>query len=348
MSFKYGVCIAGAGMLLASCLLPLASGGRNLRIVSWNVQNLFDAEATGEEYDEYNPGTSDWDEEKMRSKMEHLQEVLHALGKDLPDVLLLQEVENRNVLNILNKEYLEGAYAYVDAWKSSDSAIACGILSKIRPLQVHLHFPGEFAKRPLRPVAEIHFEVGGDELILFNNHWKSRRGGQRATEEGRLMASAILAARIRAFRARGYRNLIAAGDFNGSVEDFHPGGKQTAQMPVEALAAAAWRDCLYVSFKKEDTDLSLDETVLYSPWGKMEAPGTYFFQNRWMKLDHFLLDEGLWDKKGLELEEVSCGNLPLASDEEGHPAAWESWRSEGYSDHFPLVLDLTFVHQKQE
>ncbi len=348
MIFKYLCPVLGMGMILGACLLSHESEFQDLRIVSWNVQNLFDDEVTGEEYDEYNPEKSEWNREKMLSKMENLKAVIYGLGEDLPDIILLQEVENRNVLALFNRDYLGGGYDYLDAWKSSDSAICCGMLSKIKPLKVHLHFPGKFGKRPLRSVAEIHFDVAGERLILFNNHWKSRSGGSAATEKGRLMSSAVLAARVRELRGQGQRNLIAAGDFNGSVEDFHPGKGQSAQLPVEVLQTASWQEGLYVSSQKEDTDLSLEQTVLYSPWNTITVPGTYFFKNKWMKLDHFFLDKGFWDKKGFELEAVSCGNVPEASDDKGHPAAWKSWQGKGASDHFPLILDLTFVQEDEE
>ncbi len=330
-------------VLLISCLIPGESLSGEISILTWNVQNLFDGVPDGNEYEEYDPALSDWDEEDMRVKLEHLQEVLYALGDKLPDILLFQEVENRNVLMILNREYLDGSYEFVDAWEDRNSAICCGILSQIPPREVHLHFPGRYGNRELRPVAEIHFDLEGEEFVLFNNHWKSRTGGRAATEEARIMASAVLAARIRTLRSEGIRNIAAAGDFNGSVEDFRPGGSQTAQLPADEIRSTAWRDSLFVGDNSCDCTLSAEKTVLYSPWKAMERDGqegSYFYQNRWMKLDHFLLDSGLLDGEGWEYESCRCAALPIMQDEFGRPRAWESWRSSGYSDHFPLLLVL--------
>ena len=259
-------------------------------------------------------------------------------------LLLLQEVENRNILQILNREYLDGYYEFIDAWKDENSAISCGVLSRISPIEVHLHFPGRYGKRELRPVVEIHFSLEGDSLVLFNNHWKSRTGGQAATEEARIMASAVLASRIRDLRSEGVYNTAAAGDFNGSIEDFRTGGSQTAQLPVDEIQSTAWRDSLFIGDSGGDCSLSDEKTVLFSPWKEMEredgSEGSYYYQNRWMKLDHFFLDDGLLDGSGWEYESCRCIALPFMQDDLGRPLAWESWRLEGYSDHFPLLLTL--------
>ncbi|QEN08898.1 endonuclease/exonuclease/phosphatase family protein [Oceanispirochaeta crateris] len=327
-------------LLFISCLIPEEDMVDSLSVMTWNVQNLFDDQSSGVEYEEYDPQLSDWDENSMRIKLENLKEVLLSAEPELPDIILLQEVENREILEVLNEDYLDGYYSFIDAWDDRESAICCGILSCYTPEEVHLHFPGLYGKRQLRPVVEIHFRMGSETLILFNNHWKSRAGGQAATETARIRAAGVLSKRIVELRNQGYTNLVVAGDLNGSWEDFRAGGVQTAQIPVEEIQNVSWTDCLYISLEPADTFLSTDKTVLYSPWKGMESEGSYFFQNRWMKLDHFFLDRGLVDQQGLEYLHSSCMALPFMSDELGRPAGWESWRLKGYSDHFPLILFL--------
>ncbi len=330
------ICIVCAG-----CLLPEDPGAGDLTLMSWNVQNLFDGVSDGNEYDEFNPDKSDWSEQMMRIRMEKLSELLLSLDGGLPDILLLQEVENRRVLDILDDEYLGSVYAFRDAWKESDSAIACGILSKEMPTRIHLHFPGEWGGRALRPVAEIHFDLKGEELVVFNNHWKSRSGGQWATEEGRIRSAEILVGRIRELRHEGVRNIIAAGDLNGWDGDYRDGGSRTAQIPVEFLFDTPWEESLVVSGEPADTRMESSRVILFDPWEDLDGEGSYFFQNRWMKLDHFLLDSGLFDGQGLDYADASCIATVLNSGEQGRPLVWESWREAGVSDHFPLYLTLS-------
>lgn len=326
--------------ILSSCLMPESELPDSISIMTWNVQNLFDDEYSGLEYDEYNPEESDWDEQKMRIKLENLSEPLLQLDEKLPDILLLQEVENQDIVERLNREYLGGYYKFTNAWESSQSAICNAVLSVFIPEEVHLHYPGSYGKTPLRPLSEIHFLLGDERLILFNNHWKSRSGGQLATEEARIMSSAVLTRRIGELRTQGYHNVIVAGDLNGSCDDYRPGGHQTAQIPVQDMESVSWKNSIFISSDKQDTLISGEKVILYSPWAGMDAPGSYYFQNRWMKLDHFLLDRGLFDGQGLDFLEADCLNLPILSDDSGQPFSWESWRSAGVSDHFPLYLSL--------
>jgi len=326
--------------LFLSCLIPDEQVAGSLVIMTWNVQNLFDAETSGLEYEEYDPLQSDWNEESMRAKMESLQEIILSIEPDLPDIILLQEVENREVLEILNRDYLDGHYQFVEAWGDGKSAISCGLLSLRTPDQVHLHYPGEFGKSGLRPLVEIHFSGDGSHFILFNNHWKSRSGGQAATEQARIMSASVLASRIAELRKDGEVNIIVAGDLNGSCEDFRPGGSQTAQIPVEELHNVPWQNSLFISYEEQDTFIDSGKVILFSPWKSLDSEGSYFFQNRWMKLDQLLLDRGLFDGKGLEYEGSQCVANPLMCDDQGLPMGWESWRQEGYSDHFPLILFL--------
>ncbi len=327
--------------LCTGCLLPEDTGAEGLTIVSWNVQNLFDEVSDGNEYDEYNPEKGEWDEQKMRIKLENLTELLLTLDGGLPDILLLQEVENTRVLDILDEEYLGDVYSYREAWKDRDSAIACGILSKPVPGRIHLHFPGEWGGRALRPVVEIHFDLGSETLVVFNNHWKSRSGGQLATEEGRIRSVEVLVSRIRELRSEGYNDIIVAGDLNGSAEDYRSGGSRTAQVPVDALFDTPWEESLHIASDKADTFMESTRVILFDPWKDMDREGSYFFQNRWMKLDHIMLSRGLLDGEGLNYGDASCISLPVNSSDEGRPLVWESWREAGCSDHFPLFLSLT-------
>ena len=323
-----------------SCQIPVAPGEDSLTLMTWNVQNLFDEESSGREYDDFDPEKSDWGEDLLRLRLENMKEVIESVNRDGPDILFLQEVENQAVLNRLNREYLEKRYPYSGAWEYTDNAVRCGFLSRIPPQSVHLHFPGEYGSRPLRPVLEIRFCPDGEELIVLNNHWKSRSGGVMATEEGRLMSARVVSGRVRELKAQGHKTLILAGDFNGSCSDYRPGGSQTSQIPIEYLPDTAWPDSLYIAADPDDYAESGDRAVFYSPWDETGDEGSYFYQNRWMRLDHFLLTGALLDGRGWEFAGADCLNSEWLSNQDGHPLAWQSWTGSGYSDHFPLLLFL--------
>ncbi|OQY32169.1 MAG: hypothetical protein B6241_12095 [Spirochaetaceae bacterium 4572_59] len=329
-----------------SCQIPEAPADESLTIMTWNVQNLFDDISSGREYPEFDPEKSDWGEDLLRMRLENIKEVIFSVQKDGPDIIMLQEVENRSVLERLNRDYLNEAYPYLDAWEYDDSAIRCGYLSRLAPENVHLHFPGNYGSYPLRAVAEIHFRVGGEELVIMNNHWKSRSGGFMATESGRIKSAAVVSYRLKQLQEEGDPAVIVVGDLNGSSSDYRSGGSQTAQIPIEYVLDTSWQDSLYIAENPGDMSTVSDRTVLFSPWKDMaesSGAGSYFYQNRWMRLDHLHLSSTLLDGSGWEYESARCLCDSWLCDPEGHPSRWESWNGSGYSDHFPLILTLQKV-----
>ena len=324
-----------------SCRIPTASGSSSLILMTWNVQNLFDAVSDGGEYPEFDPLRSDWNEELVKIRLESLSQVILSVKEEGPDILLLQEVENPAVLERLNREYLGDSYPYCGVACYTENSIHCGFLSRVEVLNQHIHQPGDYGGFPLRAIQELRFKVDGGELVVLNNHWKSRSGGSAATESGRVLSAQTVSRRIRELRNEDLRQVIVAGDLNGSSEDYHKGGIQTAQVPVEASGETPWLDSLFIAANSEDLIDSGDKVVLYTCWAGMDSPGSYFFQNRWMMLDHFLLTPSFFDGAEWELEGAECLNESPFCSEEGKPLKWESWKGSGLSDHFPLVLYLT-------
>ncbi|MDC7235042.1 MAG: hypothetical protein PQJ58_17550, partial [Spirochaetales bacterium] len=107
-----------------------------------------------------------------------------------------------------------------------------------------------------------------------------------------------------------------------------------------------WDSSLIITDDPADLQMESSQVLLYSPWNDMDQPGSYFFQNRWMKLDHFLMNRGLTDGRGLDYQDSACIILPVNSDDLGRPQVWESWREAGCSDHFPLFLSLGFSEKQ--
>ena len=323
-----------------SCRIPRTPEEASLSVMTWNVQNLFDAVSDGTEYREFDPARSDWDEDLLRIRLENLSQVILSATDSGPDLILLQEVENAAVLEQLNREYLGDRYPYSGVAMYTENSIHSGYLSRYPPEKVHVHLPGEYGDFPLRAILELHFILEGEELVVLNNHWKSRSGGFAATEAGRVASSRAVSFRLRELREEGVTTVIVAGDFNGSREDYYPGGRQTAQIPLEYLPDTPWMDSLFVTYDPAELPPREERAVLFSPWGQMTAEGSYFFQNRWMMLDHFLLGSGLSDGSGWEYKSAACLSASPFCSDQGYPLPWASWSGSGYSDHFPLLLEL--------
>ena len=88
-----------AVLVLGSCAMPDAAG--TWTVASWNVQNLFDGIDNGTEYSEFDPEDGEWTDELYRIRLEKTAEILLSLCSGGPDLIILQEVENQNVLEDL-------------------------------------------------------------------------------------------------------------------------------------------------------------------------------------------------------------------------------------------------------
>ncbi|MCK5673204.1 MAG: hypothetical protein KAH95_07495, partial [Spirochaetales bacterium] len=81
---------------------------------------------------------------------------------------------------------------------------------------------------------------------------------------------------------------------------------------------------------------------LYSPWGESAGvQGSYVYNNTWETIDHVLLNSAFFDNEGFEYKSfrVVSDNYLLNPWEE--PSAWRTETGYGYSDHLPLILEIT-------
>ena len=227
--------------LLLLCLPALLfAAGPELTILTWNVENLFDAQEQGGEYADYRGGR--WSEEDFRSKVDCLAEGIASSCRGGPDIVALQEVENRRALEGLQDALGRLDYPHAAMVPEGISPVSVAFLSRhpiVRTRTHLLNLPEEF---PLRPLLEIEVEVAGAPLIVFNNHWKSKSGGLPETEAARLRAAAVLARRLRALQVqRPGVEFVVLGDLNENLKEFYErgSGPQTALIPAAADAPEA-------------------------------------------------------------------------------------------------------------
>ena len=91
---------------------PLLGQEHLFRIMGYNVENLFDTEDDPTKDDDaFLPtGEQHWTKERYRTKLQHIAEVISAVGADaFPDLIGLVEVENATVLQDLLQKTTLGA-----------------------------------------------------------------------------------------------------------------------------------------------------------------------------------------------------------------------------------------------
>ena len=346
--FRFG---SGAACVAALLLAACSGSVSTITLVSYNVENLFDAEADGGEYREYTRDGG-WTEALYTAKLRAIGRALAAAERDGADLVALQEVEHDAVARRLLALELDGlGYRHVLWLPDPDNANGPVVLSKLPVRRVGALWPGGVEgglARPLRPILEVEVALGSDadarSLFLFNNHWKSKYGGAAETEVYRRRAAAVLGARIEEISAADpAAEIVVVGDLNESIDEYERQGRRyaTALMPAaEPAAGGALRVTGSVPPAREPIEL-------YSPWLAHDAgeapPGSYRYRDTWETIDHVLLGPGLFDETGLSYAAggfavihdglLDSGGAPLAF-YRGPPAG-------GYSDHLPLRLELT-------
>ena len=311
---------------------PFGPDDDRLVLMSYNCQNLFDDVDQGGEYPEFDPSGGQWGTDAYLGKLAALAAAIRKAPRE-PDILLLQEVENSMALKRLCDDFLPlSGYDFIAAPPADGAAVQTAVASRKTVLNLKTHratgAEGE------RHILELRVSAGGEELVIFNNHWKSRLGGAAATEPERLRAARLLRRRIEELTAaEPGLPVVAAGDFN---EDPFETGRE---YPVALGAAGMVLDPPPVWTVSQETDPSVAGRLLGS-WPAITGGGSYYYAGAWQRIDHFLWTASLQDGRGWEVNEFFCIDDSLLLNEYGTPLRYDPKRLEGYSDHLPLLLVL--------
>lgn len=348
--------LASAVLLCGStCSLPWARSRREeISIVAYNVHNLFDDVDAGTEYPEFRLGSSSWNSELYRKRLELTAYALKSLypeHEDGPDLLCLSEVESPKVIRDLAEGPLkDDGYRWAFVGGPPSSPIRCALLSRLPILSAKAHALSvdSAGTRDMLEVSvglEPEKEGGGRRLELLLCHWKSRLEGAEATEGLRRSAAALAVSRLSALFSEDEDALVlVCGDFNESPDEFERAGKAyaTAFMPSRAAEGgdvpAAWMEgALMVADSRGDASTRPGEIALFSPW-KEKGGWSYVFKGDEERLDGILISRGLVDGADWEFVDFAVGDDPELLDDDGTPFAWNG--TAGFSDHLPIAVRL--------
>jgi endonuclease/exonuclease/phosphatase family metal-dependent hydrolase len=357
--------LGGALALLgASCQTGETAGAaqRELSVLSWNVQALFDGEESGSEYSDYGE-TAGWSAEKYAARLTSLAKGIGQVPSGFPDVLALMEIENSQTLldlaaSLASAGGAKARYRYSFFANIEGMSLGIGVLSKLPLGRRAAHsFAGELDATP-RPVAEVWVETGGAPLALFICHWKSKLGGDEETEGQRRASARLILRRLREIEAEAPGTpVLIMGDLNENHDEYYrQAGRYVCALlpddPKAARHAGAYRDAaaiqadfLVLSGLKPPRPSYFAEGViaLYSPWGRELTGGSYFYKDDWETIDHFLLGPALFDGLGWEFEGCETLNIEPFVNAQGTPNLYNTRTGGGLSDHLPLYLSLNLL-----
>ncbi|MDR3020158.1 MAG: endonuclease/exonuclease/phosphatase family protein [Treponema sp.] len=319
--------------------------GRSLALMTWNVQNLFDGKDNGFEYDEYKESAG-WSVEKYQGRINSLSAAINTINPK-PDIILFQEIESLVILQDLARA-LSKAYSWSHFAGNPGAALGIGILSSIPLEESVAHSITIDEETTPRPVMETRVITEDGAIVIFSCHWKSKLGGDAATESTRRASARVILRRIRElWENEPELEVIIAGDLNENHDEFY---KQDANMicallpddPFSAMLTGAQKDFIVLSKNKppEPVHFSQDAVVMFSPWmGDLEN-GTYFYRYNWETIDHFLLSKQFFNNKGWEYENAFVLNNPPFTNASGLPVPYNQKTGAGLSDHLPLLITI--------
>ncbi len=249
------------GKLTLDPLPPLEAG--YLRIMSWNVENLFDFVV---------PHPSSPPLPKVSEYKRDITKValtIEAAG--FPTVIGLQEVENLEILEDIAAESILADYAYQAVLiEGTDSrGIDVGYLvrgDRAEVLdQVQYPAPGNITSRPPLMI-KIKTEGQDEEIYILNNHFTSMSGGEEATEPRRNAQAAWnaeIASELLAENPEAY--LAVMGDLNSYY----------GSLPIQTL--------------EESGLINLFDTL------DPDERYTYIYEGNSQVLDHILVNDSLFN-----------------------------------------------------
>lgn len=264
-----------------------------------------------------------WDKPHLNEKLNRLTDVINQVEDGAgPDILLLQEVENIDVLKQWNSKYLDSRYKNVVLIEGQDiRGIDVGLLTKLKVMgtprlhQIPFEFDDPKRAQDTRGILQVDLELPDQSLLtVFVLHLPN------PLHPHVLRTQALNHLNHLASLIPKENYIIAGGDFNITPEE-------ASQQKRSQFLSKNW--------------------VVTHPDLCLSCPGTYFFapKQSWSYLDWLLVSKNFeeqrsaWhlDKKSIKLINQS----QFQKTTEGYPASFNSLNNtEGVSDHFPIYLEI--------
>ena len=307
--------VSCAGQGVSDC-----AGG--LCVATWNVQNLFDANLDGNEYEEYRP-SSGWTQSAYESRLSYARKVLQSLPQSESYIIVLNEIEGPNVVEdlIKNGDITKMGLRYYACAGMEGGAIQTAVISSLPIAAAKVHDVGEGQ----RPILEAEFDTSSGKIFVLALHLKSNIGTSSETAAKRREAAlTVKDVSDQILSDNPGSVVLVGGDMNEECWDNNVFGKgDDAVLKAKGEFGRDFWYCLWM-----DTDLNL--------W----PGGSYMYNGLWKCYDNILLSASAKDQTGWEYE--SCGlvfeNIQKTADSK--PFAWDRDLLRGVSDHLPLWVRL--------
>lgn len=281
--------------------ISLLYGEQNLKIATYNVENLFDLQKNGHEYMEYIPNTpSMWNKSNYQKKLKNISKVIHGINAD---VIALQEIESLQALKDLRYtlKQIGSYYQYYKIADNKNTTIKVAILSKIpfvysKELKVTSSYK-------YRNILEVKLKLPNNELYLFINHWKSKAG----PESMRIVSAKKLLERTKELGKD--KNIILLGDFNSHYQENKIFIRKRSHNDTNGLTGI--NNILKTNDYRHSVSLTtIKEGEFYNLWYDTQEKNrySYIFKGKQEALDNILISSSLLNDKNISYKKGSIAS----------------------------------------
>ncbi|WP_299777597.1 endonuclease/exonuclease/phosphatase family protein [uncultured Formosa sp.] len=330
--------------IVCSSLLSAQDKAFTIHTVAfYNLENLFDIENNPITFDESSPimELADNRAEVYAMKIKNMSKVISKIGfettHNVPVILGVSEVENKNVLEDITNDSLLVKYNYgIIHFDSPDRrGIDVGLLYQKKIFtptatsNYALHLKDEITGKPIytRDQLVVSGLLETDLIHIIVNHWPSRRGGETKSNTKRIAAAKLNKHIIDSLQTiNPYAKIISMGDFNDDPTN------------------DSFKKVLNTKKKKRKVGLK----GIYNPMEQLYSDGfgTTAYRDKWSLFDQILVTKPLLESDFSSYRFYKAGIfnarflITKTGTYKGYPFrsfGYEGFTN-GYSDHFPVYI----------
>lgn len=317
----------------AAVNFEMAVGSNEIKIMQYNVENLFDVEHdTGKEDFEFLPLSSpfksecatitnpnyrrsceqtDWNASRLAMKIDQIKRAVTVQG-ELPDILALQEVENPAVVRMVADALGYPNFYVAESRDSRGIDVALLYRTRLLGYVSHRQVPVGpnsplMATRPTRDILAVYFSIQRPISIPERSRRLAATAGQTLAvyvnhwpSQGNPAPNRVLAAEALKDAMNADRSQYGSGFHAIAMGDFNTIPADAPHPFASVIQDPAWNESLLdVQEIYEGGAFQQDSSRML---GRM-APGSYFFRRDfgWNRLDRIFVSKNLHDRRGLDL-----------------------------------------------
>ena len=307
-----------------------AQSKKELKVSFWNVENLFDLDNDPEKNDDEFSigGRKNVTAEIYDLKLKNCGEVLQDLNAD---ILGICEVENRFMLEELNRSYINRDYSIVHYDSPDNRGIDCALLYDAKVFKLLESKPVENllpGNLPTRDIIHVKGLFHDQPLHIFVNHWPSNYGGREKAIPKRAATSNLLEnVLLSILETDPDADILLIGDFNEEPTD---------------------SNIIELIDMKNGNRNAKPFINLMDPLVGREKVGTYVYRGKDNLIDQIIISSGLINSGPLNIipGSIEILDLPKYRQQEGKYAHYpfRFWAGNrllgGYSDHLAISCTL--------